>query len=224
MAGGMETEGSNPLDAVPPEEIERWLTDQGFLQTAADLRAQLRRDLDLGPDLGPDAGPEPQTFRGEVSPEPETVAECPKCGKVDYDKCGPPTGVFGADVTVHLYRHPDAQTAGDRFFSALINGQGLDEPLASQQKALAQTIIEVADFLLAKNRKYGGSVFTPSEDRVFSRHLSPGDLILARMDDKIQRIRAGAADDDEDPYDDLLGYLIILKAGKRMEAGSWNGS
>lgn len=163
-------------------------------------------------------------LKGEVAPEPDSVVYCPSCGQVDYKECGPPTGVFGVDMTAHLYRHPDRVRPLDRFMYALIEGEGLDAPLSTQQKALAETILDLADFLLAKNRKYGGAVFTPSVDRVFSRHLSPEEQIAVRMDDKIQRIKAGAADDDEDPYWDLLGYLVIWQAGKRMEASAWNGT
>jgi hypothetical protein len=50
----------------------------------------------------------------DLSMEPDHVECCPTCGKVDYDKCGPPTGVFGADVTIHLYRNPEAQSPSDR--------------------------------------------------------------------------------------------------------------
>lgn len=37
------------------------------------------------------------------------------------------------------------------------------------------------------------------------------------MDDKLARIKNGAADEDEDPYLDLVGYLILLLAWRRME-------
>jgi hypothetical protein len=39
------------------------------------------------------------------------------------------------------------------------------------------------------------------------------------MDDKLSRIRAGAADDDEDPVLDLAGYCILeLVARRKAEA------
>ena len=168
-----------------------------------------------------------EVLRGEVSPEPETVTYCSECGQIDYKRCGPPTGVFGVDPTVHHYRHPESQSAIDRLFHALVNGQDLDMApwgLGQQQMAIAKVIIELADFLLTKNRKYGGAALTQSKDRVFARDLTPGDLILVRLDDKLARIRAGAADDEEDPYWDMLGYLVLLAAGKQLEATNWDGS
>jgi hypothetical protein len=136
------------------------------------------------------------------------------------------TGVFGADITIHLCRNPEQQGAVDRFFEALV---GHPEPesdnpqLILQQKAIAKVILDLADFLLAKNRKYGGAALAPSSDRTFARDLTAGDLIAVRMDDKLSRIRAGAADDDEDPYWDLAGYLMLREAGRRLEAEQWTG-
>ncbi|MBU6430029.1 MAG: hypothetical protein KGR26_13525 [Cyanobacteria bacterium REEB65] len=67
--------------------------------------------------------------------------------------------------------------------------------------------------LLAKNRRYGSSATAPI--RVFSK-LDPIEGIHLRMDDKLSRIRAGAADDDEDPIFDLAGYCILELVARRQ--------
>jgi hypothetical protein len=69
--------------------------------------------------------------------------------------------------------------------------------------------------LLEKNRKYGDSALSPK--RVFSR-ASAVEQIKVRLDDKISRLANQQSDEDEDPANDLLGYLILLRiAQKRVK-------
>lgn len=82
-------------------------------------------------------------------------------------------------------------------------------------------IIDVCDsikaMLLDKNRKYGDSALNPC--RVFSKSDAL-EQIRVRMDDKLSRIRNAQADDDEDAYMDLAGYLVLyLVARGRMKQG-----
>jgi len=82
---------------------------------------------------------------------------------------------------------------------------------SDDQHAIAQECINIARFLLEKNRKYGNSVFVPQ--RVFSE-ASPLEQINVRIDDKLSRIKASQSDDDEDVELDLIGYLIIRRVAK----------
>lgn len=85
-----------------------------------------------------------------------------------------------------------------------------------EQRQIAEIGLEVVTMLLTKNRQYGSSATNPI--RVFSK-LAPIEGIHLRMDDKLSRIRAGAADDDEDPVLDLAGYCILeLVARRKAEA------
>ncbi|TRO55913.1 hypothetical protein E2P64_06445 [Candidatus Bathyarchaeota archaeon] len=68
--------------------------------------------------------------------------------------------------------------------------------------------------ILAKNRYYGNSVLSPV--RIFSK-ADDIEQINVRIDDKLSRIGNGAADDDEDPIDDLLGYLVLLKVARKRQ-------
>ena len=76
---------------------------------------------------------------------------------------------------------------------------------------------ELEDMLLAKNRKYGDAALNPR--RIFSK-ASPSELIKVRLDDKISRIAAAQTDEDEDPYWDMLGYLVLYRIAKKREAES----
>lgn len=82
-----------------------------------------------------------------------------------------------------------------------------------EQRAIARIGLQLVGMLLEKNRKYGSSATHPI--RVFSQ-LSPAEGIRIRMDDKLSRIRNGAADEDEDPMLDLAGYLILFLVEKEI--------
>ena len=81
------------------------------------------------------------------------------------------------------------------------------------QKAIAETCNEIKEILLAKNTAYGNSVFEPV--RIFSK-ADTVEQINVRLDDKLSRMMRGEAA-GEDVELDLLGYLIIKRAAKRMQ-------
>lgn len=74
----------------------------------------------------------------------------------------------------------------------------------------------VVDMLVEKNRKYGDSALNPI--RIFSR-ADPLEQIKVRMDDKLSRLRALQADEDEDVIQDLLGYLVLYEVARRRLKG-----
>ncbi len=86
---------------------------------------------------------------------------------------------------------------------------------ATEQSEIAMQILEIGTMLLEKNKKYGSSATKPT--RVFSK-LPPLEGIKIRMDDKISRIKAGAADDDEDPILDLAGYCILYMVAHKQQS------
>ncbi len=68
---------------------------------------------------------------------------------------------------------------------------------------------EVIMLLLEKNRAYGDTANDPPQ--IFSK-LSPKEGILARIDDKLSRIKTvGLNDQTEDTLLDLIGYLILYR-------------
>lgn len=78
------------------------------------------------------------------------------------------------------------------------------------QAAIAAKCDEIKTMLLAKNAAYGDSAFSAST--TFSTVDDPLELIRIRMDDKLARIRNAQKTgfvDDEDPYLDLIGYLVL---------------
>tara|TARA_R100001086_G_scaffold177325_1_gene97943 strand:- start:5765 stop:6046 length:282 start_codon:yes stop_codon:yes gene_type:complete len=74
---------------------------------------------------------------------------------------------------------------------------------------------EVVMLLLEKNKNYGDTANDPP--KIFSK-LSPKEGILARIDDKLSRIKnTGINDKTEDTILDLIGYLILYKVQCKKE-------
>ena len=85
--------------------------------------------------------------------------------------------------------------------------------LTVEQQAISDVCEQIKSLLLEKNRKYGNSALQPL--RVFSR-AGAEEQMLVRMDDKLSRIKNRQDDDDEDPFMDLAGYLILFMANRRI--------
>jgi len=74
---------------------------------------------------------------------------------------------------------------------------------------------EVVLLLLEKNKAYGDTANNPPQ--IFSK-LSPKEGLLARIDDKLSRIKQkGLNDLTEDTVQDLIGYLILYKVQVKKE-------
>jgi hypothetical protein len=80
-------------------------------------------------------------------------------------------------------------------------------------QALRAEVEALFDFIDQKNRKYGNSALEPV--RIFSK-ADPGEQLRVRMDDKLSRIKSGQSDDEEDPYLDLIGYLVLERVRDRL--------
>lgn len=89
-----------------------------------------------------------------------------------------------------------------------------DTPSLSFKDALDTVLESIRAMLLEKNERYGNSALNPV--RIFSK-APVREQILVRMDDKLSRIRTLAPDDQEDAIQDLIGYLILMKAGEVMD-------
>jgi len=74
---------------------------------------------------------------------------------------------------------------------------------------------EVKAMLLRKNLAYGDSATNPL--RVFSR-ADPIEQLKVRIDDKLSRLARGSGAETEDVEADLLGYLVLLRVARRLEA------
>lgn len=86
--------------------------------------------------------------------------------------------------------------------------------MTKEQQAISDVCDKLKELLLEKNRKYGNSALNPM--RVFSK-ASAEEQILVRMDDKLSRIKNRQTDDDEDPFIDLAGYIILYMVSKELE-------
>lgn len=86
-------------------------------------------------------------------------------------------------------------------------------PMNPSQLAISNVCDEVKGILLVKNLKYGDAALNPI--RVFSK-ANTLEQLNVRIDDKINRIMNRRDDEDEDPELDLIGYLILKRAHKRL--------
>ena len=131
---------------------------------------------------------------------------CSKCNKV----CTP------HDLYTHVCEPPNMKESDEAATRAI------DAAMATSyggQPTQVQHLIQVecdliANFLVAKNRKYGNSALNPV--RIFSRATAE-EAMLVRMDDKLSRIHNQQADDQEDAILDLIGYLILHRVWKKLE-------
>lgn len=68
--------------------------------------------------------------------------------------------------------------------------------------------LEIAKLLIDKNISYGSSFNKPIN--IFSQ-ATPGEQILIRIDDKLNRIKNGKEYASEDTILDLIGYLTLYR-------------
>ncbi len=79
--------------------------------------------------------------------------------------------------------------------------------------AVKQVTAELSALLIAKNKQYGNSALDPL--RIFARDVDTVAQIDVRLDDKLSRLKRGAAGmETEDVELDLLGYLIIRRIAR----------
>ena len=92
-------------------------------------------------------------------------------------------------------------------------------PLEEYRRMITIETEAIKELLIAKNKEYGASVFHPIG--VFSRATAQ-DQIDVRIDDKLKRIRAikdlVEVRIHEDTELDLIGYLILKRVARRLEA------
>lgn len=96
----------------------------------------------------------------------------------------------------------------------LLDLPNLDAPAAFE---ILDVCVDLAEFLMEKNKAYGDSALKPV--RILSR-ADPAEQIRIRMDDKLSRLVRGEAG-GEDAMEDLVGYWVLMRvAEKRKENGS----
>ena len=93
--------------------------------------------------------------------------------------------------------------------------------MTKTQEEISAVCNDIKELLLYKNKQYGDSALNPS--RIFSK-ASAVEQILVRIDDKLNRIKKGAAlvGEDEDVIQDLIGYLVLLKIGLKHQKAKTN--
>jgi len=88
--------------------------------------------------------------------------------------------------------------------------------MPTTEELIKEVSREIVLLLLEKNKAYGDTANQPPN--IFSK-LSPKEGILARLDDKLSRIKTvGLNDDTEDTMLDLIGYLILYRVQLRKES------
>jgi len=87
--------------------------------------------------------------------------------------------------------------------------------MKTTEELIKEVARDVVLLLLQKNNAYGDTANNPPQ--IFSK-LSAKEAILARLDDKLSRVKTkGVTDDVEDTILDIIGYLILYKVQVRKE-------
>ena len=86
------------------------------------------------------------------------------------------------------------------------------------EEKIYNVCMDLAVFLIEKNRRYGNSAISPA--RILSK-ADPKEQIFIRMDDKLSRLMAGDAsiDDKYEALKDFVGYWVLLEV-QRGERGA----
>ena len=91
--------------------------------------------------------------------------------------------------------------------------------MKSTEELIKEVGREIVMLLIEKNKAYGDTANHPPQ--IFSK-LSAREGILARIDDKLSRIKnKGLNDLTEDSVADLIGYLILYKVQVRKEENTF---
>ena len=72
---------------------------------------------------------------------------------------------------------------------------------------------DIGTMLVAKNEAYGNSVFEPIG--IFAK-TDWENQINTRIDDKLCRVSRGSEYPGDDTILDLIGYLILLRVGRKL--------
>lgn len=88
-------------------------------------------------------------------------------------------------------------------------------PHTSDIRVMIQVeLLCIKEMLIRKNLRYGDSAINPL--RVCSS-CSNLEQILVRVDDKLSRLARGTGEENEDVYQDLIGYLVLYRVAKRLQ-------
>lgn len=96
-------------------------------------------------------------------------------------------------------------------------------PVAVTRLSKLQWDPDITELLIRKNKAYGNSALDPVR-RFSLPTTTPEEMIRVRIDDKLSRLERGGADDGEDTWGDLGGYLVLLHVAKRyhfVEGHGW---
>ena len=87
--------------------------------------------------------------------------------------------------------------------------------MVDTQKLIADECDAIKKLLLEKNTLYGDSAINPL--RIMSK-ADPVEQIKVRVDDKLSRLSRGKGTETEDIELDLVGYLVLLRVARKVQA------
>jgi len=82
-------------------------------------------------------------------------------------------------------------------------------------RAIMEECVDIGNMLKTKNKAYGNSVFEPIN--IFAK-TDWENQINTRIDDKLCRVSRGSEYPGDDTILDLIGYLILLRVGRKIYA------
>ena len=115
-------------------------------------------------------------------------------------------------------RYPGGKASGSNLMSTFVSDMlaqsDLDAPSAFD---ILSVCMEMAIFLMSKNKQYGDSALDPV--RIMSS-ADPAEQLRVRMDDKLSRMfRGDKVKEDEDVFKDLVGYWVLMRVAEKRAGG-----
>ena len=81
------------------------------------------------------------------------------------------------------------------------------------KETIMDECMDISNMLITKNEAYGNSVFEPIG--IFAK-TDWENQIYTRIDDKLCRVSRGSEYPGDDTILDLIGYLILLRVGRKL--------
>lgn len=109
---------------------------------------------------------------------------------------------------------PSSALGVGKFIQEMLATADIDAPSAFD---ILGVCMELAIFLMSKNKQYGDSALDPV--RIMSS-ADPAEQLRVRMDDKLSRMfRGDTANEDEDVFKDLVGYWVLMRVAEKRAGG-----
>lgn len=145
-----------------------------------------------------------------LSPEETKTVGCFKCRSEVLEEAADRVGARAGEAAAVATDGGEPPRDLKLRIQRLVGLPNLDAPAALE---ILDVCVDLAEFLMEKNKAYGDSALKPV--RILSR-ADPAEQIRIRMDDKLSRLVRGEMG-GEDAMQDLVGYWVLMRVAERRK-------